>query len=381
MSAEGIQGSGTTFAPSVSSDGTFVVFTSISPNLVSGDTNVRYDIFRKETDRTVPTVTFGVGSVPGSSGGYITTNPTTLSVLFSENVMINESDFSADSVFNYMLVRPGPNNVFDTTISAPGICNLDHMVEEDDERVYITGVSYSSTTHIATLSFEQENTPLANGRYQLFVCGIASVSDLAGNVLNTRANSGVPFTVGPGGPGGGTGSGRSSTTAYPATGFAPGRVTNLPAQTVNYTGVDDMQLDIPSLNVKMPVVEVPKENGTWDVSWLGAKAGWLGGSAFPTWEGNSVITGHVYDANGQPGPFVDLAKLKWGDKVVVHAWGQDYTYEVRSVEEYVNPKDTSLLTKHEELPWLTLVTCHGYDEAKGKYLWRTVIRAVQVDVK
>jgi large repetitive protein len=133
--------------------------------------------------------------------------------------------------------------------------------------------------------------------------------------------------------------------------------------------------------VNMPVVEVPKENGTWDVSWLGAKAGWLGGSAFPTWEGNSVLTGHVYDANGQPGPFVNLAKLKWGDKVVVHAWGQVYSYEVRSVEEYVNPKDTRLLTKHEELPWLTLVTCHGYNEAKDTYQWRTVVRAVQVDVE
>jgi LPXTG-site transpeptidase (sortase) family protein len=67
--------------------------------------------------------------------------------------------------------------------------------------------------------------------------------------------------------------------------------------------------------------------------------------------------------------------------VVIHAWGQEYTYEVRSVSDNVNPKDTSLLTKHEELPWLTLVTCKGYDEAKDKYLWRTVVRAVQIDVE
>jgi len=382
MGANGVEGGGISTGGSVSSNGTYVAFNSISSNLVANDTNGRYDIFRNETDRTVPTVTFGVGSIPGSSGGNVSTNPSTLTVLFSENVMADGSQYGANSAWNYMLVRPGANGLFDTNTESAGICDSDHVVDGDDERVYINGVTYNSTTHIATLSFEQQDTPLMNGRYQLFVCGMASVSDLAGNVLNTRANTGVPFTVGPAGPGGGTtGSGRSATTAYPATGFAPGRVTNLPAQTVNYAGVDDMQLDIPSLGVQMPVVEVPKENGTWDVSWLGEKAGWLGGSAFPTLEGNSVITGHVYDANGQPGPFVDLAKLKWGDKVVVHAWGQDYAYEVRSVEEYVNPKDTRLLTKHEELPWLTLVTCHGYDEAKDTYLWRTVVRAVQVDVK
>lgn len=381
MGTGGIEGGGTSTGGSVSSNGTYVAFNSASSNLVSDDTNTRYDIFRNETDRTVPTVTFGVGSVPASSGGYITTNPSTLTVMFSENVMANGTQYGADSAWNYMLVRPGPNNVFDTTTAAGGICDADHVVEGDDERVYIDGVNYNSTTHIATLAFEQNETPLANGRYQLFVCGMASVSDLAGNVLNTRANTGVPFTVGPAGAGGGIGSGGSATIAYPATGFAPGRVTNLPAQTVTYAGVDDMRLDIPSLGVQMPVVEVPKEKGNWDVSWLGAKAGWLAGSAFPTWEGNSVLTGHVYDANGQPGPFVDLAKLKWGDKVVIHAWNQEYTYEVRSVEENVNPKDTALLTKHEELPWLTLVTCKGYDEAKDKYLWRTVVRAVQVGVK
>jgi LPXTG-site transpeptidase (sortase) family protein len=150
---------------------------------------------------------------------------------------------------------------------------------------------------------------------------------------------------------------------------------------VDYVSVDDMQLDIPSLNIKMPVVEVPKEKGTWDVSWLGAKAGWLSGSAFPTWEGNTVLTGHVYDANGQPGPFVNLETLKWGDRILIHAWGQDYAYEVRSVDEYVSPKDTHLLTKHEELPWLTLVTCKGFDEKSNAYRWRTVVRAVQVSVK
>jgi len=36
---------------------------------------------------------------------------------------------------------------------------------------------------------------------------------------------------------------------------------------------------------------------------------------------------------------------------------------------------------HEEMDWLTLVTCRGYDAQAESYPWRTVVRAVLVDVK
>jgi hypothetical protein len=36
---------------------------------------------------------------------------------------------------------------------------------------------------------------------------------------------------------------------------------------------------------------------------------------------------------------------------------------------------------HEELPWLTLITCQGYDEVSHGYEFRTVVRAVQVKVE
>jgi sortase (surface protein transpeptidase) len=58
-----------------------------------------------------------------------------------------------------------------------------------------------------------------------------------------------------------------------------------------------------------------------------------------------------------------------------------YIYEVRSVNLRTNPNSSSILTKHEEIPWLTLITCRGYDEETNTYRWRTVVRAVLVQVK
>lgn len=166
----------------------------------------------------------------------------------------------------------------------------------------------------------------------------------------------------------------------PATGFAPGVESQVPPQPLNMkyaaTGV---YLEIPSLGIKLPIVGVPRKNGTWDVTWLGKQAGWLEGSAFPSWNGNSLLTSHVYDSNGLPGPFLNLASLKYGDRVIVHLGGQNYIFEVRS-NLVVSPGDTSAF-KHEDLAWLTLITCKEYDQATNTYKKRVVVRAVLVEVK
>jgi LPXTG-site transpeptidase (sortase) family protein len=165
----------------------------------------------------------------------------------------------------------------------------------------------------------------------------------------------------------------------PDTGFAPGVVTALPnqPQELNYAPTD-LILEIPRLGVKMNIVGVPVTRDGWDVSWLGNQAGWLEGSAFPSWSGNSVLTGHVYDANGQPGPFVNLNRLRYGDRVIVHAYGQRYIFEIRT-NDVVTPRDSSVF-KHEERPWITLMTCKEYDEITDTYGKRVVVRAVLVSV-
>jgi LPXTG-site transpeptidase (sortase) family protein len=166
----------------------------------------------------------------------------------------------------------------------------------------------------------------------------------------------------------------------PAAGFAPRVRTSLPAQPAHlaYQNTGGMSLEIPSLQVKMAIVGVPKSGDGWDVRWLGEQAGYLEGTAFPTWQGNTGLAGHSFLADGSPGPFANLGSLRWGDEVVIHAWGQRYIYAVRQ-NSLAAPGQLAAL-QHENLDWVTLITCQGYDELSGKYLWRRVIRAVLVAV-
>lgn len=166
----------------------------------------------------------------------------------------------------------------------------------------------------------------------------------------------------------------------PSTGFAPNRVTKINPQPKEsqYQDIGSVKLAIPNLNVQTDIVGVLPNNKGWDLTWLWNQAGYLQGTAFPTYEGNSVITAHVSLPNGKPGPFANLSSLKYDDPIEVKAWGNIYTYRVRSVER-VSPDDRSAF-RHEEGSWLTLITCQGFDEASGKYLWRMVIRAALVEV-
>jgi len=155
--------------------------------------------------------------------------------------------------------------------------------------------------------------------------------------------------------------------------------TSLPVQPLNEDYVDfgAVWLEIPKLGVQIPIVGVPQsDDGSWDVSWLGMQAGWLQNTAFPSWNGNSVLTGHVYMSNGTAGPFVNLSTLTWGDQIILHVYGVEYTYEVL---ENLNilPNDLSVL-KHEDSPWLTLLTCEGYDQTTNSYSYRVAVGAMLV---
>jgi LPXTG-site transpeptidase (sortase) family protein len=167
----------------------------------------------------------------------------------------------------------------------------------------------------------------------------------------------------------------------PETGFAPGVRTILPQQPENlaYQAIDDLRFAIPKQNLDLPIVGVPLTTDGWDLTWLSSQVGYLEGTAYPTWDGNTGLTAHVYNADGTPGPFVNLHLLRWGDKVEVTAFGQIFTYEVRSVER-VSPNDLSVL-RHEDRSWLTLITCQSFDETTGSYTWRVVVRAVLVSLQ
>ena len=194
---------------------------------------------------------------------------------------------------------------------------------------------------------------LSTGKYQLLVCGTASIEGLDGNVLNNGLyDSATTFTV----ISNSSSDGSSTLPDLPATGFAPGLSTRLPAQPENslYSDLPDLSLKIPELGIdNLPIVGVPQTENGWDVTWLtNAEIGWLNGTAFPTWEGNTVLTGHVTNASGQAGPFAKLNQLKYGDTVILEAYGETYTYEVRE-SILALPNNLNSVMDSRELDWVT----------------------------
>ena len=182
-------------------------------------------------------------------------------------------------------------------------------------------------------------------------------------------------------PPSGGGSPSSDDPDLPDTGFAPGRTTVLPIQPPQrgYANLGELTLEIPSLDVSSPILGVPQFEDGWDVTWLSNQVGYLAGTAFPTWSGNTALTAHVNLSDGTSGPFARINELRWGDEITVHAFGQRYTYEVRRIK-YVKPDDPSVLS-HEDLDWVTLITCRGYDPGQDSYLWRVAVQAVLVRIE
>ncbi|MBC8331917.1 MAG: sortase [Anaerolineae bacterium] len=167
----------------------------------------------------------------------------------------------------------------------------------------------------------------------------------------------------------------------PETGFAPGEVTVIEPDVGfrPYTLDDAIWLEIPAHRVHVPVVGIPLTEQGWNLTWLSEQAGYLGGTAYPTWLGNTALTAHAYLSDGSPGPFIAIDQLKWGDPILLRTSDATYVYEVRQ-SYYVEPDDLSPLRVNDGYDWLTLITCHQYDEAQSAYRWRMVVRAVLVDV-
>lgn len=311
-------------------------------------------------------------------------NTTMLFVTFSEDVYDPVGNSDTDDVTNannYILVRDYGNTAgFQTLACSTG------ADEPEDTRITVDSVTYDNTTFTATLTING-GLPLSNGAYRLFVCGTTSITDLAGLPLNFNGNAGEDFTrnflinIPSGGNNSGSGNSQSALgSLLPITGFAPSEIITLPAQPLsqmyNQTG---FKLEIPSLSININIVGVNRVGASWDVKWLGNNAGYLEGSAYPTWSGNTVLTGHVTDAANIPGPFAYLKELKDGDKVYIHSDGLVYVYEVQQ-SFTVTPSNVSEVFKHQDYDWLTLVTCENYNDKFETYTSRRVVRAILISV-
>lgn len=321
-------------------------------------------------DSAFPTVVFNNLVTTYASGA----GPNNFTVTFSENVYDPAGDTDPDDATNpnnYLVVEDGVNNTFDTVSCIGGVAS-------DDVQATVTSVTYNAGLFTATVNF---SAALPNGSYRLFVCGTTSIVDPALNALNNGVSDytfdfvvGAAITTAP----------PVDASALPSTGFAPHKVTTLPHQPAElaYTALGDIWLEIPSQDIKSNIVGIPQsEDNTWDVTWLGNDTGWLNGTAFPTWNGNSVLTAHVTDSNGLPGPFANLKTLQYGDQIIVHLFGQQYIYEVQN-SRMTRPYSTSFAFESmQDYSYLTLITCQGYIPFSDSYFFRRVVRAVLVDVK
>jgi len=297
----------------------------------------------------------------------LTIGPTEILVDFSKDVLHDGSADAADNLDNYLLFQPGLNGIFDTADCAAEAAKS----TGDDIFLTVGPVTYTNNggggPYRATVGING-GEPLDIGSYQFHVCGTTSVEDFAGNTLNDGSDMVINFRI--------------RAESLPATGFAPGvaSVGNTQPSGGAYTSLGGLWLEIPQLGIGSEIIGIPPVGAGWDLSWLGDNIGWLSGTAFPTWDGNTVLTAHTYNANGMPGPFLGLESLGWGDQIHINAFGQRFTYEVRSVS-FVYPDNTSHIEKHEEYDWITLITCFGYDELTDAYRWRTITRAVLVEVQ
>ncbi|MBE7434877.1 MAG: sortase [Anaerolineales bacterium] len=324
-------------------------------------------------------------------------NVTQLLVEFNWDVYDDPADLvnfadDATNPANYLLVRSATGAF--NTLGCP------NAVAPDVNIPNVTSVTYSngggSGPFIATLNL---SAPLTTpGYYRLYVCGTTSIVLAADPTVALAGNgaAGTDFArnfqvVAPASGGGGGGRGGDDSrisardlAALPATGFAPNRVTILPEQPsdVTYADLGDLWIEIPAIGVRTPIVGVPlSTEDDWDVTWLANNVGWLNGTAFPTWEGNSVVTAHVTNADGLDGPFANLKKLKYGDQIIVHLYDEKYIFEVRN-SRLSRPYTTSFAFEHlEDQSYLTLITCQFYLPSSDTYFFRRIIRAVLVEVQ
>ena len=398
---------GTTFNIAISgmkTDGTVIV--SVPAGVVkdlAGNDN-----FASSSTDNVVTYFDGVGpsvqlvnTVPDTGDGVlkedevVTVGITQFSVKFNQDVYNPEGDSDVNDVTNpsnYMLVRDlGDTAGFQTVDCAGGV------VSPADTQITIVSVtSYVNNTVAFNVN---GGLPLSNGNYRLYVCGTTSIVDplntalkLVGNngagtdfirnfVVNIANNGGGNGGGGGGGNGGGNNTRNISGYGVPVTGFAPGKITQLPKQPASaaYSTLDGVRLEIPVLSVNVPIVGVSLTQKGWDLTWLENNAGYLEGSAYPTWAGNTVLTGHVIDASNAPGPFANIKDLQIGDRVMIHMDGYVYVYEVQENRELL-PSNLSAVFQHEDYNWVTLVTCEDYNLQRQSYNYRRIVRAILVSI-
>lgn len=336
-----------TYTPDTGHTGsdTLIVLTSDLGHTGSGGVQTDTDTIDITVSTAAPTIpAAGVNTNPATPDevlqeGEILDGLTQLLITFSEDMNNSISGDEVTNPANYLLLHSGSDHSFQTGDCAE--VKSGAGVDPADVQIPITLITYKSSTYTASLNF---GSVLGDGLHRLYACGTATLRDLAGTALaGDGTNTGTDFTrdFSIDAPAG-------SAESLPSTGFAPGWNIQLPAQPDKKAYAETgLQLVIPGLDVSVDIVGVPRSGSGWDVSWLGAGAGWLSGSAYPTWSGNMVLTGHVWDAGNQPGLFRNLKALQYGDRIEILAFGRRFIYGVRE-NSLLLPRQMGSVFQHEE---------------------------------
>lgn len=165
----------------------------------------------------------------------------------------------------------------------------------------------------------------------------------------------------------------------PMTGFSAKRLTAVREQpaALKYSTLG-IQIEVPVLDVTTEVVEVPEEEDSWAVEWLGNRAGLLSGSALPG-EGTSYVAAHNHLNNMEIGPFLFIKDLAQNDRIFVrNNNGKLLEFSVYA-NELFGPDDFYLVQqKADEFEnSLVLITCENEAE-EGGYLDRRIVFAKRV---
>ena len=142
--------------------------------------------------------------------------------------------------------------------------------------------------------------------------------------------------------------------------------------------IENAALVIPNAGIVAPIVRAYIGQGSWDVSSLGNNVGHLEGTRWIPENGNVVLSGHVELNDGRQGVFANLHELQVGDRIIITQNGDDFNYDIMSIDSH-EPTDLTPIYPSSENR-LTLITCGSYDFISDSYLERVVVVAEQVSV-
>jgi len=136
-----------------------------------------------------------------------------------------------------------------------------------------------------------------------------------------------------------------------------------------------VRLTIPAINVNASIQKIGvTSKGEMEIPSNSVDVGWFKFGSLPGEKGSAVIAGHLDGENGGAGVFINLYKLRPGDKLYVkNDKGETTTFVVRENRIY-NPGYADDVFSLNDSAHLNLVTCDGvWDGVKKSYNKRLVV--------